>query len=55
VEYKGSHLIAEAAEKRAVGELWQRHSNGAGIYVFAIKDDDGRDVRQQIRQKIAIS
>jgi len=50
VEYKGEHLIKESAEKRAVGALWQARSGGRGIYVLAVrKDDDGRDVRDQVR------
>jgi type III restriction enzyme len=49
VEYKGDHLVKDAAEKQAIGELWQRASGGAGVYVFARKSVDGQDVRQQIR------
>lgn len=53
VEYKGDHLVKDAAEKRAVGELWQSASDGKGVYVFARKDVDGRTVRDQIRNAIA--
>jgi len=49
VEYKGEHLVKDASEKRAVGELWQSASNGNGVYVFARKDVDGKTVRDQIR------
>ena len=53
VEYKGEHLVKEAAEKRAVGELWQSASDGDGVYVFARKDVGGKTVRDQIRGAIA--
>jgi type III restriction enzyme len=49
VEYKGAHLVTDAAEKRAVGELWQSASEGKGVYVFAEKQVNGQDVRGQIR------
>ncbi len=50
VEYKGDHLVKEAAEKRAVGLLWQAKSGGRGLYVLAVrKDAEGRDVRDQVR------
>lgn len=52
VEYKGGHLVADSAEKRAVGELWQARSGGRGVYVFAEKSVDGRDVREQVRAKL---
>lgn len=55
VEYKGEHLVKEAAEKRAVGELWQSASDGKGVYVFARKDVGGKTVRDQIRDAIAVS
>lgn len=53
VEYKGEHLVREAAEKRAVGELWQSASDGQGVYVFARKDVGGKSVRDQVRDAIA--
>lgn len=49
VEYKGDHLVAESTEKRAVGQLWQSSSDGKGIYVFAEKERDGMNVKQQIQ------
>jgi type III restriction enzyme len=52
VEYKGGHLVADSAEKRAVGDLWQARSGGAGVYVFAEKDVDGKGVREQIRAQL---
>lgn len=55
VEYKGAHLVAGAAEKRLIGELWARASEGRGVYVFAEKERDGLDVRGQIREALARS
>lgn len=55
VEYKGDHLVKEAAEKRAVGELWQSASDGKGVYVFARKGVGGKTVREQIREAITFS
>jgi type III restriction enzyme len=52
VEYKGGHLVADSTEKRAVGELWQARSGSDGVYVFAEKDVDGKDVREQIRASL---
>lgn len=52
VEYKGDHLVKDAAEKRAIGELWQSASHGRGVYVFARKEVAGKAVRDQIREAI---
>lgn len=52
VEYKGDHLVADSNEKRAIGQLWQEASNGKGIYVFAEKERDGMNVKQQIASAI---
>ena len=54
VEYKGA-LIAESrdtAEKRAIGELWERKSEGKGVFVMAEKSVGGKDTRTQITEKI---
>ena len=50
VEYKGGHLVRDAAEKRLAGELWER--SGGGLYVFAERERDGMNVRDQIRRAI---
>ena len=54
VEYKGEHLAdgLDTAEKRAIGELWQRRSNGRGIFVVVEKSVKGRDMRQQLLDSI---
>ncbi len=54
VEYKGAHIAEgrDTAEKRAVGELWERESNGKGIFVLAEKSVNGTDTRTQILNKL---
>ena len=54
VEYKGAHILndPETKEKRLVGELWERATNGKGLYVMAVKDDQGKNVRAQLADKI---
>jgi type III restriction enzyme len=52
VEYKGDHLVADSGEKRAIGQLWQDTSQGNGIYVFAEKERDGMNVKQQLQAAI---
>jgi type III restriction enzyme len=52
VEYKGDHLVEGSTEKRAIGQLWQEANKGAGIYVFAEKERDGMNVKEQILDAI---
>lgn len=55
VEYKGAHIAegADTAEKRSVGELWERESNGKCVFVLAERSINGADTRAQIIRKIA--
>ena len=57
VEYKGAHIAegSDTAEKRTIGELWERQSRGKGIFLMAEKQRDGMNVREQLRQKVQIS
>ena len=50
VEYKGAHIAdsSDTAEKRTIGELWQRASNGKGVFIVVEKSVNGRDMRQQL-------
>ena len=50
VEYKGAHIAdgPDTAEKRTIGELWQRKSNSRGVFVVVEKNINGRDMRQQV-------
>ena len=54
VEYKGAHLAEgpDTAEKQAIGKLWQRKSNGKGIFIVLEKSASGRDMRQQLSDAI---
>lgn len=54
VEYKGAYIATgdDTAEKRAVGELWERTSDGKGLFVLAEKSVDGLDTRSQILERI---
>ncbi len=57
VEYKGARDAesSDTAEKRAVGELWQRTSNGKGVFIVVEKSVNGRDMRQQLLNNIGSS
>ena len=51
VEYKGDAYITndDSAEKRNIGELWARKSNGKCLFVMLAKQDaNGRDIKQQL-------
>ena len=54
VEYKGDHIVNDPKEKekKLIGELWEKKAHGKGLYIMAVKDDNGRDVYQQILDKI---
>ena len=54
VEYKGAHIAegADTAERRTIGTLWERKSDGKGLFIIAEKIVDGKDVRQQLMEKI---
>lgn len=56
VEYKGEHLaeVADTAEKRTIGELWERKSEGKGLFILVEKIVDGRDMRAQMMEKIGV-
>lgn len=54
VEYKGAHIAdgADTAEKRTIGQLWERNSGGKGLFVVIEKTLDGKDMRTQMIEKI---
>jgi type III restriction enzyme len=41
VEYKGSHLYTDAEEKRIIGELWEKRSNGRCLFVMPTNREFG--------------
>ena len=51
VEYKGGHLLStdDTKEKENIGLLWQKQSNGKGVFVMASKKINGLNVSEQIR------
>lgn len=55
VEYKGKPYETndDSKEKINIGELWEKKSNGKGLFLFAVKQDvQGRDVYRQIEDKV---
>lgn len=50
IEYKGEPYKTndDSRQKRQVGEQWARASNGRCLFLFAVADDEGRSVAQQI-------
>ena len=55
VEYKGEHIAegSDTREKRTVGELWERHSKGDGLFLVVEKQRGGLDMRGQLREKVS--
>ena len=53
VEYKGAQIAdgPVTAEKRTIGELWERASGGRCLFVMAEKTVAGKDVRRQLMAK----
>jgi type III restriction enzyme len=58
VEYKGELLagsgVDDTNEKRIVGERWERAGGGKGLFAIIEKQVAGRDMRQQLIDKIAL-
>jgi type III restriction enzyme len=54
VEYKGDAYATndDSKEKRALGELWEKRSNGNGLYLFAEKSVEGSNVASQLTRKL---
>lgn len=54
VEYKGEPYKTndDSREKRQVGDQWEKASNGRCLFLFAVKDEMGQSVQQQIQSKI---
>ena len=56
VEYKGAHIAEgpDTAEKRTIGELWERESGGRCLFAMAEKTVGGKGVRRQLVEKTGI-
>ena len=55
VEFKGEPYVTndDSMEKKQVGHQWEKASQGKCLFIMAVKkDEDGRDVYQQIDEKI---
>ena len=54
-EYKGARDInsGDTREKRTIGELWERRSDGKGLFIVVEKSKDGKNMRAQLAEKIA--
>lgn len=52
--YDDAHIAdgPDTAEKRTIGQLWERKSGGKGLFVVVEKTVDGRDMRAQMVEKI---
>ena len=58
VEYKGEHLVTneDSKNKDAIGQLWEKSSNGKCLFVMASKKDNkGLTLLEQIQNKIMIN
>src|ERR1017187_483461 len=56
VEYKGEHLVAHEQQKKNIGERWEETSGGKALFLWAVKKDEhGRDVHRQLRDKLSQS
>jgi type III restriction enzyme len=55
-EYKGEHLVEHEQQKKNIGERWEEKSGGMALFLWAVKkDEQGRDVHRQLRDKRAKS
>jgi len=55
-EYKGEHQIEPEQQKKNIGERWEEKSGGKALFLWAVKKDEhGRDVHRQLRDKFAKS
>lgn len=54
IEYKGEPYKTndDSKEKKNLGELWAEKSNGKCLFLTAVKDDNGVDVKGQIERII---
>ncbi len=54
VEYKGEHIAegSDTAEKRTIGALWERESEGRCLFLVVERQVDDLDMRGQLLGKI---
>jgi type III restriction enzyme len=51
VEYKGKHIAEHDKEKRQIGELWARRSNGRCRFVW-VEDKNWQILQQAVTESI---
>lgn len=54
VEYKGEHLKSndDTRQKLAIGALWEKSSAGRGLFLLALKENEGANMRDQLADKL---
>ncbi|KAA6303194.1 MAG: hypothetical protein EZS26_000797 [Candidatus Ordinivivax streblomastigis] len=54
VEYKGAQFrgTSDVNEKELIGALWEKHTQGKGIFLMAWKTEQGLTTAEQIKKKI---
>ncbi|MCL1927305.1 MAG: DEAD/DEAH box helicase family protein [Treponema sp.] len=57
IEYKGAHLatIDDTKEKALIGELWEKHTKGKGLFLITLENKNGKNAAEQIKEKICHS
>jgi type III restriction enzyme len=57
IEYKGEHLAdnQDTKDKVMIGELWEKHTKRKCLFLLVVKNKDGKDVAEQIKEKIGLS
>ncbi|MDR3170677.1 MAG: hypothetical protein LBU17_03510, partial [Treponema sp.] len=54
IEYKGEHLaeMSDTKEKANIGAIWEKVSQGKGLFLLAVIRKNGKSLEQQIKDKI---
>jgi type III restriction enzyme len=57
IEYKGEYLATgdDTKEKALIGAIWEKVSNGRGLFMVAVQSKDGLSVAEQIKAKILLA
>jgi type III restriction enzyme len=57
IEYKGEHLAdnQDTKDKILIGEFWEKYTKRKCLFLLAVKNKDGKDVAEQIKEKISNS
>jgi type III restriction enzyme len=56
IEYKGKHLSdnQDTKEKEAIGKTWEMESSKKGLFLLAVKNKEGKNLEQQLKEKISL-